>query len=422
MKDAYSFHADQEDLEKYYVRAHEAYERIFRRIGLENVLSIESNSGMMGGKVSHEFMAVCECGEDTIFVSPDRSYRANREIATAAWQFEKSAPLPLEKVATPGSKTIEEVATFLGVEAKDTGKAVFYCDAATGELIFAMIRGDFEVNESKLGNLLKVSELKFADDAAILDAGAVPGYASPIGIKGKKVKVVLDRSVVESSNLVVGANDDGYHYKNFNADRDMEGVEFIVADIATVRAGDPCPKTGEPLEMLRGIEVGNIFQLGTKYSASMGCTYLDQNGKSAPMIMGCYGIGVGRSMASVVEYSHDDYGPIWPMSIAPWQVQICALNLNKPGVAETAEAIAAELEKQGVEVLYDDRGEKAGFMFSDADLLGVPLRVVISPKTLEAGQVEFKRRNSRDSELLAVSDAASIVAAKVKEELAKFDI
>ena len=422
MKDAYSFHTDQADLEKYYVRAHEAYERIFKRIGLNNVLSIESNSGMMGGKVSHEFMAVCDCGEDTLFVSPDKSYRANREIATAAWKFEKQPALPLEKVATPGCKTIEEVATFLGVEAKDTGKAVFYCDAATGELIFAMIRGDFEVNESKLSNLLKVSELKFADDRSILDAGAVPGYASPIGIKGKKVKVVLDRSALESSNLVVGANDDGYHYKNFNADRDLEGVEYIVADIATVRAGDPCPKTGAPLEMLRGIEVGNIFQLGTKYSASMGCNYLDQNGKSAPMVMGCYGIGVGRAMASVVEYSHDDYGPVWPMSIAPWQVQVCALNPNKPGVAETAEAIAAELEKLGVEVLYDDRGEKAGFMFSDADLLGVPLRVVVSPKTLEAGQVEFKRRNCRDAELLAVADTAKIVAQKVKEELAVFDI
>ena len=422
MKDAYSFHTDQADLEKYYVRAHEAYERIFKRIGLDNVLSIESNSGMMGGKISHEFMAICDCGEDTLFVSPDKSYRANREIATAAWTFDKEEPLPLEKVATPGSKTIEEVANFLGVEAKNTGKAVFYCDAATGELIFAMIRGDFEVNESKLGNLLKVNELKFADDAAILAAGAVPGYASPIGLAGKKVKVVLDRSALESSNLVVGANDEGYHYKNFNAQRDLEGVEYIVADIATVRAGDPCPKTGEPLEMLRGIEVGNIFQLGTKYSASMGCNYLDQNGKSAPMVMGCYGIGVGRAMASVVEYAHDDYGPIWPMSISPWQVEICALNLNKPGVAETAEAIAAELEKLGVEVLYDDRGEKAGFMFSDADLLGIPLRLVISPKTLEAGQVEFKRRNSRDSELLNVSDAASVVAAKVKEELAKFDI
>ena len=420
MKDAYSFHTDQADLEKYYVRAHEAYERIFKRIGLDNVLSIESNSGMMGGKVSHEFMAICDCGEDTIFVSPDKSYRANREIATAAWKFEKSSPLPLEKVATPGCKTIEEVAAFLGAE--DTGKAVFYCDGATGDLIFAMIRGDFEVNESKLGNLLKVSELKFADDASILAAGAVPGYASPLGIKGKKVKVVLDRSAFESSNLVVGANDEGYHCKNFNADRDLEGVEYIVADIATVRAGDPCPRTGEPLEMLRGIEVGNIFQLGTKYSASMNCNYLDRNGKSAPMVMGCYGIGVGRAMASVVEYSHDDYGPVWPMSISPWQVQICALNPNKPGVTEAAESIAEELEKLGVEVLYDDRGEKAGFMFSDADLLGIPLRVVISPKTLEAGQVEFKLRGSGDVQLLDVANAAAAVAAKVKEELAKFNI
>lgn len=422
MKDAYSFHTDQADLEKYYVRAHEAYERIFKRIGLDNVLSIESNSGMMGGKVSHEFMAICDCGEDTIFVSPDKSYRANREIATAAWKFEKSSPLPLEKVATPGCKTIEEVAAFLGVGAEDTGKAVFYCDGATGELIFAMIRGDFEVNESKLGNLLKVSELKFADDASILAAGAVPGYASPLGIKGKKVKVVLDRSAFESSNLVVGANDEGYHCKNFNADRDLEGVEYIVADIATVRAGDPCPRTGEPLEMLRGIEVGNIFQLGTKYSASMNCNYLDRNGKSAPMVMGCYGIGVGRAMASVVEYSHDDYGPVWPMSISPWQVQICALNPNKPGVTEAAESIAEELEKLGVEVLYDDRGEKAGFMFSDADLLGIPLRVVISPKTLEAGQVEFKLRGSGDVQLLDVANAAAAVAAKVKEDLAKFNI
>ena len=422
MKDAYSFHTDQADLEKYYVRAHEAYERIFKRIGLDNVLSIESNSGMMGGKVSHEFMAVCDCGEDTLFVSPDKSYRANREIATAAWKFEKSAPLPLEKVLTPGCKTIEEVANFLHVEAKDTGKAVFYSDAATGELIFAMIRGDFEVNESKLSNALRVNELKFADDGAILDAGAVPGYASPIGIKGKKVKVILDRSVVESSNLVVGANEEDCHYKNFNVERDLEGVDYIVTDIATVRAGDPCPKTGEPLEMLRGIEVGNIFQLGTKYSASMGCNYLDQNGKSAPMVMGCYGIGVGRAMASVVEYSHDDYGPVWPMSIAPFQVQICALNPNKPGVTEAAESIASELEKMGVEVLYDDRGEKAGFMFSDADLLGIPLRIVISPKTLEAGQVEFKRRNSRESELISVTDAAQLTAARVREEMAKFDI
>ena len=422
MKDAYSFHTDQADLEAYYVRAHEAYERIFKRIGLDNVLSIESNSGMMGGKVSHEFMAICDCGEDTIFVSPDRKYRANKEIATAAWKFEKSEALPLEEVATPGRKTIEEVAEFLGVKAENTGKAVFYQNARTGELIFAMIRGDFEVNESKLANLAMVPELKFADDEAILAAGAVPGYASPIGIDGKKVKIVLDRSVVESSNLVVGANAPDAHYKNFNADRDLAGVEFITGDIASVRPGDPCPLSGEPLEMLRGIEVGNIFQLGTKYSESMNCTYLDRDGKSHPMVMGCYGIGVGRAMASVIEYSNDNYGPIWPMSIAPYQVQVCALDLNKPGVADAAEKLVSDLEAAGIEVLYDDRGEKAGFVFSDADLIGIPLRIVVSPKTLAESQVEFKRRGEREAQRIAVDAAVQTVADAVKAELAKYQI
>ena len=420
MKDAYSFHTDQADLEAYYVRAHEAYERIFKRLGLNNVLSIESNSGMMGGKVSHEFMAICDCGEDTIFVSPDKKYRANREIATAAWKFEKSEALELEEVSTPGKKTIEEVAEFLNVKAENTGKAVFYQNARTGELIFAMIRGDFEVNESKLANLAKVPELKFADDETILAAGAVPGYASPIGIDGKKVKIILDRSVVESSNLVVGANAPDAHYKNFNVERDLAGVEYITGDIATVRAGDPCPISGEPLEMLRGIEVGNIFQLGTKYSESMNCNYLDRDGKSHPMVMGCYGIGVGRAMASVIEYSNDAYGPIWPMSIAPYQVQVCALDLNKPGVADAAEKLVSELEAAGIEVLYDDRGEKAGFVFSDADLIGIPLRIVISPKTLADAQVEFKRRGSRDAIRLAVDETVQFIVNEVRTELEKY--
>ncbi|MCI5779493.1 MAG: proline--tRNA ligase [Lentisphaeria bacterium] len=420
MKDAYSFHTSQEDLEAYYRRAHEAYERIFRRIGLNNVLSIESNSGMMGGKVSHEFMAITDCGEDTIFVSPDRTYRANREIAVADWKFEKVPPEPLEKVATPGCKTIEEVAGFLHVGAENTGKAVFYQDARTGELIFALIRGDFEVNESKLSNVLKVAELKFADDAAILAAGAVPGYASPLNLRGKKARIVIDRSAMESGNLVVGANEPGYHYLNFNADRDLAGVDYVTADIATVREGDPAPGSGEGLEMLRGIEVGNIFQLGTKYSEAMNCNYLDQNGKSRPMIMGCYGIGVGRAMASVIEYSHDDYGPIWPMSIAPYQLEICAVDPQKAGVGEAAEKLAAELESRGVEVLYDDRGEKAGSMFSDADLLGIPLRLVISPKTLADGEVEFRTRACRDSRRLKVESAAEELAGRVREELAKF--
>lgn len=420
MKDAYSFHTDQADLERYYARCHEAYERIFRRVGMKNVLSIESNSGMMGGKVSHEFMAICDCGEDTVITNADYSYRANREIAVAAWKFEKGEPLPLEKVHTPGMKTIEDVAGFLGVKPENTGKAVFYQDAHTGELIFVLIRGDFEVNEVKLANALKVSELKFADDAAIEAAGAVPGFASPVGIDPAKARIIVDRSAAESGNLVVGANETDYHYRNFNFDRDLAGSGCLVADIACVREGDPCPLTGQPLQFLRGIEVGNIFQLGTKYSDTMHCDYLDRDGKSHPMVMGCYGIGVGRAMAAVIEQSCDEYGPIWPMSIAPWQVELCAINPEKEGVGEACERLYAELQAAGIEVLYDDRGEKAGSMFSDADLLGIPLRLVVSPRTLAEKQAEFKVRGSRDAERIALDAAVSHVAARVEAEMEKY--
>ena len=420
MKDAYSFHTDQADLERYYARCHEAYERIFRRAGMKNVLSIESNSGMMGGKVSHEFMAICDCGEDTVITNADYSYRANREIAVAAWKFEKGEPLPLEKVHTPGMKTIEEVAGFLGVKPENTGKAVFYQDAHTGELIFVLIRGDFEVNEVKLANALKVPELKFADDAAIEAAGAVPGFASPVGIDPGRARIVVDRSAAESGNLVVGANEADFHYRNFNFDRDLAGSDCLVTDIACVREGDPCPLTGQPLQFLRGIEVGNIFQLGTKYSDAMHCDYLDRDGKSHPMVMGCYGIGVGRAMAAVIEQSCDEYGPIWPMSIAPWQVELCAINPEKEGVGEACERLYSELQAAGIEVLYDDRGEKAGSMFSDADLLGIPLRLVVSPRTLAEKQAEFKVRGSRDAERIALDAVVSHVAARIETEMEKY--
>ena len=420
MKDAYSFHTDQADLERYYARCHEAYERIFRRVGMKNVLSIESNSGMMGGKVSHEFMAICDCGEDTVITNADYSYRANREIAVAAWKFEKGEPLPLEKVHTPGMKTIEEVAGFLGVKPENTGKAVFYQDAHTGELIFVLIRGDFEVNEVKLANALKVPELKFADDAAIEAAGAVPGFASPVGIDPGRARIVVDRSAAESGNLVVGANEADFHYRNFNFDRDLAGSDCLVTDIACVREGDPCPLTGQPLQFLRGIEVGNIFQLGTKYSDAMHCDYLDRDGKSHPMVMGCYGIGVGRAMAAVIEQSCDEYGPIWPMSIAPWQVELCAINPEKEGVGEACERLYSELQAAGIEVLYDDRGEKAGSMFSDADLLSIPLRLVVSPRTLAEKQAEFKVRGSRDAERIALDAVVSHVAARIEAEMEKY--
>lgn len=421
MKDAYSFHVDQADLEKYYARAHEAYVRIFRRIGMKNVLSIEANSGMMGGKVSHEFMAICDCGEDTIFTNADNSYRANREVARAAWTYEKPAPLALEKVHTPGCRTIEEVSRFLGLKPENTGKAVFYQNAVTGELIFAVIRGDFEVNESKLANLACAAELKFADDEAIRKVGCVPGFASPLSMRDKaQVKVVVDNSVAGSGNLVVGANEEDFHYLNFNLERDLAGVEYITGDIATVRAGDPCPLTGQPLKECRGIEVGNIFQLGTKYSEPMKCEYLDANGKSRPMIMGCYGIGVGRAMAAVIEQSRDEYGPIWPMSIAPYQLEICALNPDKGEVREKSDLLYRELQDLGVETLYDDRGEKAGFMFSDADLLGIPFRIVISPKTLENGEVEWKRRGEREAQHLPFEGLAAEARKRVDAELALY--
>lgn len=418
MKDAYSFHTSQESLEEYYMQVHQAYVNIYRRVGLQHVLSIKANSGMMGGNVSHEFMSVADCGEDTLFVSPDgHSYKANREIAVSAIKFERAPELPMEKVATPHSKTIEDVAKFLNVKPENTGKAVFYTDSDK-RLIFVLIRGDFEVNETKLQNLLKIKELAFANDQQILDAGAVPGYASPVGIDPKKAVIVVDRSIEGTSNLVVGANEAGFHYINFNYGRDLK--DAIVADIATVREGDPCPVTGEPLQMKRGIEVGNIFQLGTKYSAPMKCEYLDKEGKSHPMIMGCYGIGIGRTMAALVEDSHDDYGPIWPMSVAPYHVEICAITPDKENVMEVSEKLYQELQKLGVEVLFDDRGEKAGSMFSDADLLGIPLRAVISPKTIANGSMEFKIRGSRDSELVPLDKVAEFLAAKVKAELEKY--
>ncbi len=422
MKDAYSFHISQECLDEYYQRAHQAYVNIFRRVGMNDVLSIESNSGMMGGKVSHEFMAISENGEDTIFVSPDGSYRANREIATAAWKFQKEAALELEKVHTPNAKTIEEVANFLSVKAENTGKAVFYKNDVSGELIFAVIRGDLDVNESKLQNIALAAELSFADDDAIRTTGCEPGFASPLAVDSTKVKIIVDLSVLESSNLVVGANDADYHYKNFNFERDMTNTkDVIIADIATVRAGDPCPVTGEPLLEKRGIEVGNIFQLGTKYTDAMNCTVLDQNGKAKSLIMGCYGIGVGRTMASVIEQSNDNFGPVWPITIAPFQVQLCALNPKKENVAEVSDKIYNDLTAAGIEVLYDDRGEKAGFMFNDADLLGIPLRLVVSPKTVGGGQVEFKRRGIREGDLLEIDNIVETMKKLIDDEYKKYE-
>lgn len=420
MKDAYSFHVNAEDLDAYYERAHGAYSRIFRRLGIQEVISIQSDTGMMGGKIAHEFMAVADAGEDTIFVTEYGSYRANREVATSAVEFTAEDPLPLEKISTPEMKTIDALATFLGIETAQTGKAVFYSDNE-GKLYFIVIRGDFEVNETKLANHLQVPELSFADDSQIEGIGAVPGYASPMNIDFDKVRVVFDFSARKSSNLVVGANEKDFHYKNFNFDRDMgelaEKVE--VTDIADAREGDPDPVEGIPLIMKRGIEVGNIFQLGTKYCEAMDCRFLDRQGKSQPMIMGCYGIGVERSMAAVIEQSHDKFGPVWPFSIAPFEVHLCALNINKEGVGEAAEKLYEDLLQAGLDVLFDDRNEKAGSAFSDADLIGIPFRLIVSPKNFENNRVEFKSRDGKLKEMWELGEVLEKIVSIVNDARAE---
>ncbi len=415
MKDGYSFHADEACLVRYYDEVHQAYERIFRRVGMKDVVSIAADSGMMGGAISHEFMAISEVGEDTLFLSPDgTSYKANREVATTALHYGVGDRKPLEDVATPGQKTIEEVAGFLGIAASDTGKAVFLRHA-DGGLVLVVLRGDLEVNEAKLRKVVQSPSFVPADDAQIRSAGCEPGYASPMGVNPGKVRVVLDRSVAESECLVVGGNRPDVHTRNFCAARDLADVwdELIVADVATARAGDPCPVTGEPLVEARGIEVGNIFQLGTKYSAAMKGEFLDDNGRSHPYVMGCYGIGVGRAMASVVEQSHDDHGPIWPISIAPFEVHVVALNYNKDEVREASDALYGALRARGLDVLLDDRNKKAGPAFADADLIGVPFRVVVSPRGLEAGTVELKSRDGQVAEVLPVADVVEQVVAVV---------
>ena len=408
MKDAYSFHTSDDDMDSFYHRVHDAYTTIFERVGLKNVVSIQSDPGMMGGSISHEFMALAECGEDTIYMSPDGEYKANKDIARTVFSPSGHELLPLEKVHTPGKTTIEDVAEYLGVPTTQTGKAVFYLDA-DDTVVFVIIRGDIEVNEVKLQNYLKVKELKFADDDQIRAIGAVPGFASPINVTGSNVRIIIDYSAKNQSNLVVGANEADYHFKNFNFERDI-GIpiaEVEVADVATVKEGDPCPITGKPLVMKRGIEVGNIFKLGKKYCTSMKCTYLDKNGKSNVMTMGCYGIGLGRVMAAVIEQSHDQYGPIWPLSIAPFQVHICAINPNQKDIRDAADRVYEKLLNAGIEVLYDDRGEKPGFMFNDADLIGVPYRLIVSAKTLAAHEVEFKYRDGDKVEMIPLNDIES---------------
>lgn len=390
MKDAYSFHISQEDLEKYYIRVYDAYNRIFKRIGMRNFISVLSDSGMMGGAVSHEFMLLTDIGEDTLVICPECDYKSNMEVARCMPEaYPEEEPQAIEELYTGDAKEIAEVTAYLGdIPASKTVKAVCYNikgDAVRSVLCF--IRGDLEVNEAKLKKIVRAEVVP----ANLNDSALVAGNIGPVGLKADNVTVVVDASLKGAVNMVTGANKDGYHLKNVCEGRDFKASD---ADIAKVREGARCPVCGAPLTVKNGIEIGNIFQLGTKYTASMGMTVLNKEGKAVNPVMGCYGIGIGRAIASVAEERADDKGLNWPMSIAPWHVYLCALRVDDSEVRAKAEALYNDMRSAGIEVIYDDREASPGFKFSDCDLMGIPLRVVVSPRSLAAGEVELQIRES----------------------------
>ena len=417
MKDAYSFHTSQEDLEEYYKRAHKAYENVYRRCGAPGVISVKSDSGMMGGSVSHEFMLLTPVGEDSIAICKHCGFTSNVEAAKSIIENVRDAEsAPLTEVHTPDCHTIEEVCNFLNSPAEKSLKAVIYQKIPDDEFVVLFIRGDLDVNETKLTNYLGCDIRPAVIDE---ECGLVAGFIGPVELKVNAPHVVLfDESLKNTNNLVCGANKADFHRTGLDISRDCGEVEFH--DFAKIKDGGICPECGEhSITISRGIEVGNIFQLGTKYSKSMGMTYLDADGKEQIPIMGCYGIGVGRLAASVAEASHDEYGPIWPMAIAPWQVHLCAVRADDERVKAAADKLYDDLQSAGVEVIYDDRNVRAGVMFSDADLIGVPLRVVISPRNLDEGIYELSSRDKTLSEKLAPEKAVSRLKELIAEMTAK---
>ena len=415
MKDAYSFHTSQEDLEEYYQRCYDAYHRIFARCGIPETVAVKSDSGMMGGNVSHEYMLLTPCGEDSIAICSECGYKANMEAADSIIDNAGAAPMTdLKKISTPNVSSIEDLCKFAGCKPSDTCKAVVYQKNNDDCYVIIFIRGDLDVNESKLTKLVKDNV-----HAAVIteESGIVAGFIGPKGLPSH-VQVIYDSSLVGLNSLVTGANEKDFHFTGFNIEREVGKVDYV--DVAKIIDGGICPCCGKKtITISRGIEVGNIFQLGTKYSKTMNLTYTDENGESHYAIMGCYGIGVGRLAASVAEVRHDDYGPIWPMSIAPWEVQLCCLRADDAEAKATADKLYEELQADGLEVIYDDRDIRPGVMFADADLLGVPVRVIVSPRNLAEGVAELVTRDKSVSKKVAIADIKAEVKALVAELYAK---
>lgn len=401
MKDAYSFDTGWDTLDASYDAAFNAYVRIFERAGVP-VIPVAADSGAIGGKDSQEFIFLTEDGEDEVLLCPGCGYAANAEKAdfTPPPALE-GEPLPVEKVATPGQRTIAELAAFLGIEERQTVKAVFY--KADNKPLFVAIRGDLDVNEIKLKNALKATELEPMDDATVKALGLVAGSASAVGLKG--MPILADPSAVNAPNLVAGANEDGFHLLNTNHGRDWQAD--IVASIALARRGDACATCGTALETRRGMEMGHVFKLGTLYSEAMGVQYLDENGERKPVVMGCYGIGVERMLAAVIEAHHDDNGIAWPPEVAPFDVHIVALNLDQEPVQSALADVEERLTKAGLSAIIDDRDDSAGIKFKDADLIGMPVRLTVSPRALEKGGVEFRNRETGETSVTPLDDVVA---------------
>lgn len=414
MKDAYSFDKDNGGLDISYMKMYEAYNKIFTRCDLE-FSAVEADSGAMGGSGSAEFMVKSDIGEDEIAFCTSCNYAANTEKATSKLEdVEQEVERELKKIETPNVRTIEELVAFFNTSNKKFAKTLIY--KADDKIVGVMIRGDRNLNETKLSNALGgVMELEMADAEAVLKAtSAEIGFAGPIGLK---VDILfIDEEVTKMNNFIVGANDTGYHYESVNYGRDFKG---IVGDYKVVAEGDLCPKCGSPISIRRGVEVGHIFKLGTKYSQSMGANYLDENGKSVPLVMGCYGIGINRTVAAIIEQHHDENGIIWPIAVAPYKVIVMPANAKNGEQMDVAEKIYEDLKSRGIDVILDDRNERVGVKFKDSDLIGIPIRITVGKKVVE-NTVEFKLRKNQDVEEIKIEEVVSRIEKEFIENGLRF--
>lgn len=403
MKDGYSFHVNQDDLKEYYDKVHDAYMHIYQRVGLKNFISVKSDNGVMGGSYAHEFMLLTDIGEDSLVICPHCDYKSNMEVATSVIQMPKFKSAPLKEIDTGNAKSIEEVCRTLNINANQTIKAVCYCLIGSEKTVLTFVRGDKEINEAKLKKLV-------GGDVAVKDldeSNLVKGNIGPYKLKTDKNTIVLfDKSLENLTGLVCGANKKQYHLTGIDMQRDLKVTQYV--DISKVNEGEKCPVCGKPLIIKRGIEIGNIFNLGTKYTKSMGMTISMPDGSTINPVMGCYGIGVGRCLASVAEESADEKGLVWPLSIAPWQIYLCPLRNDDEKVNATAEQLYNQLSKT-MEVLYDDRKVSVGVKLTDSELMGIPLRVVVSPKTLAENMAEITVRKNGEKIMIKLDSVAKFL-------------